>query len=178
MTKRNEGKRFEDNVKKSITDDMYYLRLKDSPSSFSQDSSSTRFTLNNPFDALIFTDNCLFPLELKSTQSTSISIQKDKTERSKMIKINQIEGLTESSLYKGIYAGFLFDFRKTDNTYYLTIKDFNCFLQEGNKKSINEQDVINYNGIQLEKRKLKINYRYDLEKLFKKITEKKDEHSL
>lgn len=51
----NLGKTFEADWKLSIdSNEMYYLRLKDSPSSFGQDSDKVRFTAKNPYDALAF----------------------------------------------------------------------------------------------------------------------------
>ena len=160
-----DGKEFEQQWKKSVSDDMYYLRLKDSPSSFGQDSTYVRFTLNNPYDCFIFYNHFLFPMELKSTESTSISIQRNKEEKGKMIKINQINGLSESNKYNGVFAGFVFDFRSTTNTYWLSIDNFNLFLYENDKKSINEKDIIKYKGIKIEKEKKRVKYIYRIDKL-------------
>ena len=88
-----DGKLFEEQWKRSIPEDVYYLRLKDNPSSFGKDSSFVRFTLNNPFDCLVFYNGFLFPLELKSTSSKSISIQTKKEDKGKMIQINQTDVL-------------------------------------------------------------------------------------
>lgn len=170
----NLGKKFENQWKKSVTEGMYYLRLKDNPSSFGQDSSFVRFTLNNPYDCFIFYNRFLFPMELKSTQSTSISIQREKGEKGKMIKIHQIQGLTEANGYDGIFAGFVFDFRETENTYWMDIEDFNVFLSETDKKSINEKDIIKYKGIMVSKIKKKVNFSYNLQELLQKISERNE----
>lgn len=164
-----DGKNFEQQWKKSITNDMYYLRLKDSPSSFGQDSNFVRFTLDNPYDCFIFYNRFLFPMELKSTELSSISIQRDKTDKGKMIKLNQINGLSDCNRYRGIFAGFIFDFRSTDNTYWLNIDGFNLFLLENDKKSINEKDVIKYKGIRINKEKKRVKYIYDIYELLNKI---------
>jgi penicillin-binding protein-related factor A (putative recombinase) len=164
-----DGKLFEQQWKKSATDDMYYFRLKDSPSSFGQDSTFVRFTLNNPYDAFIFYNRFLFPMELKSTELTSISIQRDKGEKGKMIKHHQIEGLTEANKYEGIFSGFVFDFRNTGNTYWFGIENFTQFLSETTKKSINEKDVIEYGGILVDKTKKKVKYTYNIKELLNRI---------
>ena len=125
----NTGKVFEQNFKKSVDKSkIYFVRLKDSPSSFGQDSSKVRFTANNPYDNFCFYERTLFPLELKSTKSTSFSFQRDKKEKSKNIKLSQIEGLTEASKYNGVYAGFVFNFDKGE-TVWMDIKDFNDFWE-------------------------------------------------
>ena len=175
----NLGKTFEADWKLSIdSNEMYYLRLKDSPSSFGQDSDKVRFTAKNPYDALAFYKNCLFPMELKFTQSTSFSIQRDKKEKPKMIKFSQIEGLTEANKYDNIYAGLLLNFgnRKTNENelYWISIEDFNRFLNDTDKKSINKKDVIEYNGIKCQSRLLKVRHRYEAKELFDIIIEQKE----
>jgi recombination protein U len=166
----NSGKVFENNFKKSVPENIYYMRMKDSPSSFSQQNGGVvRFTSNNPYDNFMFYKYHFFPFELKSTQSTSFSIQMEKMEKGKDIKLHQIQGLTIASEYEGICAGFILDFRKSDNTYFLNIKEFNKFLARSDKKSINEKDVFDIGGILIEKKLKKINYTYNIEKLMQDI---------
>ena len=50
-------------------------------------------------------------------------------------------------MHEGVYAGFIFNFRdeediNNDDTYYMSIQDFNNFLVERDKKSINKLDVV------------------------------------
>lgn len=169
----NPGKKFEQNFSKSIPDYVYFLRIKDSASSFSPNSKS-RFTSNNPFDFLIFYDGILFPLELKSTKSKSLSIQISEDDKGKEIKYHQIKSLEEVNKYKKIISGFIFDFRG-NKTYWMYIEDFLTFLKENNKKSINIDDVEKYNGIEISKKKLRVNYRYDISKLIKDIMNIKED---
>ena len=54
----------------------------------------------------VFYERTLFPLELKSTKSSSFSFQREKEKKKvKILKLSQIEGLTEASKYNGVYAG-------------------------------------------------------------------------
>lgn len=169
----NPGKKFEQNFSKSIPEDIYFLRIKDSASSFSPNSKS-RFTPNNPYDFLIFYKGNLFPMELKSTNKKSLSIQRTKEEKSKEIKYHQIDSLSTVNTYNGIYAGLVLDFRN-ENTYWISIESFNNFLLENDKKSINIEDVKKYNGILINKSKIRVNYKYNIERLLFDIinTEKK-----
>lgn len=169
----NPGKSFENNFSKSIPEDIYCLRIKDSASSFSPNSKS-RFTSNNPFDFLIFYNGILFPLELKSTKSKSLSIQISEDDKGKEIKYHQIKSLEEANKYKKIISGFIFDFRG-NKTYWMYIEDFLNFLKENNKKSININDVEKYNGIEIRKKKLRVNYRYDIKKIIKDIMNMKED---
>lgn len=161
---KNEGKEFEKSWKDSMPEDVYYLRLNDGASSFGQDSAYTRFTPSNPYDCFAFYNGFFLPMELKSTKSSSISIQREKTEKGKMIKINQINGLCKASKFDNIFAGFVFDFRGSE-TYWMDISNFMEFLSDTEKKSINEKDVIKYKGILINKKIKRSRYTYDISKL-------------
>lgn len=170
----NSGKHFEKDWAKSINKGkIYYMRLKDSPASFGQDSKFVRFTANNPYDNFCFYKRTLFPFELKHTKNKFFSIQREKKEKNKMIKLNQIEGLTYASKYEGVEAGFVFNIKdeekNTNHTYWLDIKDFNRFLEESDKKSINENDIINYGALYIDSTLKKVSYTYEVEELFAEI---------
>lgn len=168
----NTGKVFEQNFKKSVDESkIYYLRLKDSPASFGQDSSKVRFTADNPYDNFCFYERTLFPLELKSTKGTSFSFQRNKQEKGKNIKLSQIEGLTMASKYKDVYAGFVFNFANGE-TVWMNIKDFNDFYNNTTTKSINYQDILQYDCVHIEKHLKKVNYSYEVLKLLNDILAK------
>lgn len=164
----NEGKIFEQYWRKSMPEDVFYLRIKDSATSFGHNSSSTRFTLSNPCDSLIFYDGFLIPMELKSTKSTSFSIQKSLDDSNKMIKFAQIQSLYKMSQFEKIISGFILDFRGS-NTYWLSIFNFMNFFNVTDKRSINEKDVINYKGIKINKTLKRTRFSYDIESLLKNI---------
>ena len=166
----NAGKIFENNFKKSVPKEVFYLRLKDSASSFKQDSCATRFTLQNPYDILLFDTISLYTFELKSTDGTSFSFQRENDKSSKMIKFHQIKGLLNANEYDNVYSGFVFDFRKSE-TYFLRISNFVKFMNNTEKVSINEKDIINYGGIKITKARKKVNYTYDIKTLLKEIKE-------
>ena len=171
----NSGKIFENNFKSSIDkNEIYYQRIKDNPSSFGGDSSFVRFTLNNPYDGFCFYKGCLFPIELKTTKNNTVSIQREKSEKGKMIKKHQIEGLTEADNFENIYAGFLFHFsdienKENDKTYWLSIVDFNAFLSNSDKKSINIKDIVTHNGLEVNKRLKKVHYKYEVKEMLDNI---------
>lgn len=169
----NYGKIFEDEWRKNMPKDkVYYFRIKDSAMSFGRDSKFTRFTLTNPYDCFAFYNRYFFPMELKTTKNTSFSIQRDKDSGSKMIKFTQIIGLEQASKYEGIFAGFVLNFTTEEHTYWLDINDFLKFLKDNEKKSINEKDVIEYNGILINQTKNKVTYSYDIIDLFDRITQR------
>lgn len=164
----NAGKVFENEIKNSIPDGVMYYRIKDPAQGFGG-SSTTRFSLHNQCDALLYKYPRLIALELKSTQSTSIPFSF--TDNKKSIKKCQIYGLCDFSLYKGITAGFLMNFRKTEKTYYLDIDGFLRFMIDTSKSSINEKDIIEYGGIIIPSQKKRTRSVYDIGILFNEMRE-------
>lgn len=92
-----------------------------------------------------------------------------------MIHYHQIKGLREFVGYKNMIAGFLFNFRKKDNTettYFQHINDFDRMIASIDKKSFNEKDLVKFNPIIVNSRKLKVNYRYHVSELLEKLNRK------
>jgi len=167
---KNQGKIFEDSFRDSIDQSkIYYYRLRDSASSFGGGNDSLRFSIKNDYDCFLYLYPNYYPCELKSNQGTSFSIQKEKEEKGKDIKLHQIEGLTKASNYNGIYAGLILNFRTVEHTYWLDIKAFNEFNKNTIKKSINEKDIIEYGGVLIGQRKKKVRYSYDIDKMIEDI---------
>lgn len=174
----NSGKVLEKEFKDSVPNDTYIFRVADNAQSFAQkdedgnfQNNNLRFSAKNPYDFILFFKPNLYPMELKSTIGTSFSIQFDKKEKGKMIKLHQIKGLTKDNKFDGSYAGFVLNFRKVNHTYWLGIEDFNNFLKQTEKKSINEKDVIEFNGIIIEQKIRKVSYIYDVKKILIDIVE-------
>lgn len=162
---KNEGKQFEESFKSSVPNLMYYLRLKDSASSFGT-NDATRFTLRQPFDCLIYSSPILFPFELKSTKSTSFSFKGT----TPMIKEHQIKALTEATNYEGIIPGFIFNLREPVNkVYFLHINNFNKFVEDTTKSSIDEKDIVSFGAIMIEGKLKKVKYKYDIEGFINKL---------
>lgn len=144
----NAGKSFEHQFQKSLLKDKFYtLRLIDPPSSFGKDSTKVRFSAKNPYDFLAYKFPFLFCLELKSVIGTSVSFQTEdeaeqKQNTSANIKWHQTKSLLEATKYFPVNAMFIINFRKTNNTYAIPVKDFVSFITSVgfNKKSINECD--------------------------------------
>lgn len=178
VTKINPGKRFENNWKNSVPEDVLYYRLKDSAQAFDTQNKRTsklRFSLTNPCDCFMFKSPFLYALELKHTSSTSMSFERDKSEKNKMIHYHQIKGLAEFDRYENTICGFLLNFHhKKDDTetlYFQYIKDFNIMISEILKKSLNEKDLMNYNAMIVPSRKMRTNYKYDVNSFMEKTQE-------
>lgn len=164
---KNVGKIFENNIKKSCPDWLFVYRPPDSAVSFNlQKKSNVRFSNKSPCDFFFFDgkNGNLFAIECK-TFKERCSFERDKSDKG-IIHFHQIEFLLKFSQYENIISGFLLDFRNSDNTYFLHILDFLNLIKNINKKSFNEKDMLKFsNPILIDKIKLKINYRYDIEKL-------------
>lgn len=182
---KNEGKIFEQSFQESLEKEgLYVFRVKDNPSSFGgQSQSVVRFTLNNPYDFIVYQYPYYYALELKSTKSNAFSFniwdKKDSNYvKTAMIKKHQIEGLTKAIQYKGVISGFVFNFRNEDSTkqetYFLSINDFNDFIKDTNKKSINKLDVKKYKGTLIEQEIKKVKYNYNISKWLKYMENNND----
>ena len=168
---KNPGKLFEDDFKASLGD-LWYKRLNDNASSWAG-GNNTRFTSTNECDYLLFDDESrtLYACELKSTQSTLTYWREDFEDKTKKqsfnIKKNQILGLQKWSQYCMV-CGFIFNFRNKDNrTYFVTIDDFLDYTNELDKKSINIDDILQTNPIEIGCEKKRTRYRYNIEKFIK-----------
>lgn len=169
MSKRNDGKIFEDSFIKSVPSYCWHKRLNDNASSWSG-GVNTRFTSTNECDFLLFDckTRTLSALELKTTKGSLTYWRKDFEEDGKkntyQIKKNQILGLQKWDSFF-INCGFIFNFREKDNrTFFVYIDEFLKYTSTLSKKSINIEDVLKMNPIEIESKLLKVNYRYNLEK--------------
>lgn len=157
------GKVFEQNWKKSIPDNVFYYRPPDSAQSFGN-NQNLRFSAKSPCDCFIYDGKVLYTLELKTVGTKSISFEREKTDNG-VIHKHQIENLIKFSTYTNVISGFILDFRLSDCTYFCSIDDFISMINNLDKKSFNESDLLKFgNPIKIEKKKLKVNYRYDVEK--------------
>lgn len=154
----NEGKKFENDIKASVPDTCWIYRLRDNASSFSG-GTNTRFASTNICDYIAWDDvvRTLFLWELKSTKSTSISLN--------MIRQNQIDGLLEASKHN-LVAGFILNYRNENNdTFFMQIDKFVNMISSINKKSFNVKDLYEYGAIRIESVKKRTRYKYNIEKL-------------
>lgn len=165
------GKAFEKNFQASVPEYFWCYRLPDQAQSFSP-SSNLRFSRKNPCDYFGFdsTGRIFYALELKTKAGNSISFERTTDEKGD-IHYHQICGLQEIGKYHYICAGFLIWFRKNNETIFLQIGEFLRLIDMIDKKSFNLNDLDN-NKIQyniVEQTKLRVNYRYNIDKLLEEI---------
>lgn len=167
---KNAGKIFEDDFQKSVPDFCFLYRLKDQAQSFNR--TAMRFSLKNPFDYFLFdTDKrILYGLELKSTCGKSMSFESidNDGKQNGMIHKHQIIGLAQINEYKNIIGAFILNFRNNDGSqksYYIAINRFLDLYNQTQKKSLNENDLMEYGAIEIAGNKKRTRYFWDIEKL-------------
>lgn len=152
----NEGKKFEEDFKKSVPSSCFYYRFKDGTSSWDK-GSNTRFQSKNICDCMVYNPNypdcSLYLFELKSHKGKSIPIN--------CIRANQIEGLLEASK-KRVNCYVIFNMRDINKTYAVIIEDLNNFIETTTRKSI-PISFIESVGKFIPQEKKKARWKYNLE---------------
>ena len=94
-----------------------------------------------------------------------------------MIHKHQILGLKKFGNYKHVNSGFLFNFRdevnETERTYYQDIHDFLNMCKKINKSSFNEIELVLNNAIKVNGEKLKVNYKWNINRLIEDVKNRK-----
>lgn len=175
--KKNEGKLFEEDVQQSCKEqDIFFYRIKDVNPMFLK--PNTRVSKND-YDSFVYKKPNLFPIEFKSTKSKNISFSES------IIKKHQIQALSDAVKYDGLIAGFIFNFRESDNfTCFIHIEDFlkykniaeneikdHTYNSKVNKSSI-PIGICREIGIEIQQVKKKVRHRYYIKKLLDELIEK------
>ncbi|AAC13157.1 hypothetical protein BHY07_10920 [Bacillus subtilis subsp. subtilis] len=176
MGANNQGKVFEANIEKSAADQkLFFYRIKDVNPMFLKRGAAVS---KNKYDCFLFFKGYLFPFELKSTKSKSISFSE------KIIKPQQIKYLREATQYPNIIPGFLFQFREPENkVYFVHINDFLTYkniaekqLKHTYKNKVNKASIpiaiCEEIGTEVRSMKKKVNYTYYLNKLCGELIKK------
>jgi recombination protein U len=157
----NEGKKFEEDFKKSVPKEYWIYRFRDGTGNFGgTKNENVRFQASNICDFEVVTDKFVFLLELKSYKGASISFE--------AIRDNQIKQMSEIEHSK-IKAYFILNFREKEKTYAIEAKKLKEFIESSDRKSIPIQWCID-NGIQIKSAKKKARYSYDLTEFFKEVS--------
>ena len=113
---------------------------------------------------MMFDGDRLFCLELKTVAGKSISFERNEKDKG-TIHYYQIDFLKDFAQYKNVISGLLIDFRGTGNTWFLNINEWDCLISSITKKSFTEEELKHHcSPILIEKKKLRVNYRYDVAK--------------
>ncbi|MBY0755047.1 Holliday junction resolvase RecU [Clostridium sardiniense] len=156
---KNEGKRFEEDFKKSVSEKYFIYRFKDGTANFKgTKNENVRFQAHNICDFQVVTENKVFLLELKSYNGVSIPLSG--------IRKTQLEEMLKASNYKNIKPYFMFNFRPLQKVYAVKVENVQEFIEKAERKSIPVKWCIE-NGIEIDGIKKKVRFRYELESFFK-----------
>lgn len=155
-----EGKKFEEDIKKSIPDYCWYYRFKDGTAGFAGEKNrNVRFQAHNIADNQVMANKYLFILELKSHKGASIPFD--------CIRPTQLKEMSEID-HKLIKPYFVLNYRDHEKTYAVQAKRLKEFIDTTDRKSI-PIGWSRENGIEIIGEKKKVRYRYDLERFFNEI---------
>lgn len=152
----NAGKQFEQDWKNSIPINTFYYRFRDGTASWGGESENVRFQQSNICDCLMYLKPQLWLVDLKSHKGKSVPFN--------CFKENQVRELSKAMMYEGITAGFIVNFRDVEETYFVKANDVEYYIVHSERKSI-PLNWCKENGIEIEQRKLKVHYRYDIQGL-------------
>ena len=152
------GKKFEEDFIKSVPDRCDITRLKDAGGW--SNATNMRFTSSNPCDFIIFSERAggwsngaMYKLELKSTLGKSLPFGN--------IKNDQLTSLVESQC-KGVWAGFVVNFRDTNQTFRVLAGDVCEFIDNTDRKSI-PLGWFEKRALIIKQTLIRVRWRYDLE---------------
>ena len=141
------GKTFEEEIRDSFPPDFYIERYKDDTAGF--------YGVSNPADYRIYKYPYTFLLELKTHKGKTLPVDR--------IRPNQIKGLAKAVQYRGIFGGFIINFRELEETYFVPVAKVVSFINSKERKSI-PVEWCRENGVKIEQKKKKVRYYYNLDK--------------
>lgn len=156
---KNEGKKFEEDFKKSIPEKYFVYRFKDGTANFNgAKNENVRFQAHNICDFQVFAEDKLFLFELKSYNGVSIPLSG--------IRKTQLEEMLKASNYKNIEPYFILNYRALESVYAINVQTLNEFIKNAERKSIPVKWCIE-NGIEIKGYKKKVRFSYELEEFFR-----------
>lgn len=150
----NSGKKFENNFKASVPENIFYYRFRDGTSSWGGGQENTRFQAKNICDCMMYDGEYLYLLELKSHKGASLPLSS--------IRENQIKDLMAASKHPNVIAGLVVNFTDKESVYFMPIELAEKWYYNGVRKSIPIAEF-KEKCIEIQTKKLKTNYRYDIQ---------------
>ena len=161
----NEGKKFEEQFKKSMPDHVWWNRYKDGTKWMKGDN--THFQVFNIADFEFNDGNYQYIAELKSTAQQSIPF-KNIVDFDKKSSVQKFEEMKRATLFDFLYPCYIFNFRKNEKTYCIHAKYVIDYIETADRKSI-PFDWCVINGIELKGYKMRTNWKYDVKQLLRVI---------
>ena len=140
-----EGKRLEDDIKKSYQGNVFIHRLKTRSSGYKNDDEIADF--------FIFYRGKLIILETKATKEKRLPFS--------MIRINQAEGIYKAIKFDNVIGGFLVRFYELDKHFFVPVSVVEKYLNDG-RKSIPIKDMESCEDIiEVFPTKIRKSYKFD-----------------
>jgi len=158
----NSGKKFENNFKNSVPDNIFYYRFRDGTSSWDK-SENTRFQAKNICDCMMYDGQYLYLLELKSHKGKSIPLS--------AIRENQVKDLMAASEHANVVAGLVVNFADISETFFMPIDLAFKWFNQSVRKSIPISEFRD-NCIAINGYKKKVNYSYDINGFIDEVIKK------
>ena len=142
----NPGKEFEQDIKASFPPDCFVERYKDDTAGF--------HGVCNPADFRVYRYPLTFLIECKSHKGKSLPLAK--------IRMNQLKEMLKAVVHKGVYGGYIINYRELGETYYLRAQNVKDFMEMSNRKSI-PVDFCRQCAIRIPQELKRTRYKYDIE---------------
>lgn len=177
----NTGKQFEADFKNSVPENCWYYRFRDGTATFygGQAQDGVRFQQTNIADCIIVR-RALHLFELKSVQGMRLPfdniVGKYDTAKGRYRRQKQLEDMRDASEHPEIHAWVVVNFRgEHGGTWCAAAADVLYFIQHAPNgcKSI-PCGWFDQHGMALDARKLKVNYRYDIDGLLRRMEAQKN----
>ncbi|NRD76616.1 Holliday junction resolvase RecU [Bacillus sp. BRMEA1] len=143
--KQNAGKQFERDFYASVPADLFFYRLKD--------DSLGYLNVKNPCDFILYKYPTIYLFELKSHKGKSIPFS--------ALQPFQVESLYQYSKVDGVKAGFVFNFRDVNETYFVDAVTVYQFYHVGERKSF-FLEWAKENWVFIPQKLKRTRYQYDL----------------
>jgi recombination protein U len=153
---KNDGKKFEEDFRRSTPPEVFVHRVKDAGS-----QGQHLFGVRNICDFIYYRQPWLYLLEMKSHKGRSIPFGK--------VTDTQLEGLAEQEDRTGVRAGFLFNFRDLEETYFVPAHHTWVYVRGSGRKSF-PVDWCRQVGKRVDQQKVRTRYRYDVDKLLREVS--------
>ena len=147
----NAGKRFEQDIKNSMPENVFYYRLKDGTGAWGG-GDNVRFQSTNICDCIVYDSHGLYLFELKSHKGKSIPFT--------CIRESQLKQMNGEKVYPAL-PYYIFNMRDVEETYCIHADDVSNYINTTDRKSI-PIVWMQENGYKVQQSKKRVRYNYDI----------------
>lgn len=153
----NEGKKFEEDFKKSVPSHLLCERYKDSPVQFKR--------VNNPADYLINSGKFILLVECKSVKGISLPL--------KNIRDDQVWAMLTRTCKLNTFGGFLINLRQLNETYFVFVEDYVYWLLFVHDRESLSLEWLRKHGYKISQKKKIKRYKYGIQGLLDWVEQQK-----